>query len=157
MKAREERQKVLIRARLCCDGRWSDACIVNLSSRGLGLQAADPPGRGTYVEIRRGLHVIVARVTWSNGRRFGAAARDRIAVASLIRDSAPPAEVAAPVGERRAAAGVAVRAEQSRLAGRSLEYAATAAVGAVLATAIGGLAYDLLGETSAAVALALGG
>lgn len=67
VKPREERQKVMIKARMRTGVSWHDVCILNLSAHGVGLQAAEPPARGTYVEIRRGPHVIVARVAWSKG------------------------------------------------------------------------------------------
>ena len=66
---------------------WSDVCIVNLSSRGAGLQCACPPVRGTYVEIRRGSHVLVGQVMWSAGHRFGVRTQDRLAVNAIIANS----------------------------------------------------------------------
>ena len=45
---------------------WHDVCILNLSLHGAGIQALEPPARGSYVEIRRGSHVIIAA---SPGRR----------------------------------------------------------------------------------------
>lgn len=65
---------------MCVGAKWIDACIVNASSRGLGLQVSRPPQRGTYVEIRKGSHVVVARVVWANGHRFGVCAQDAIDV-----------------------------------------------------------------------------
>ena len=49
----------MIRARMRSGVSWHDVCILNLSRRGLGIQAAEPPQRGAYVEIRRGKHVIL--------------------------------------------------------------------------------------------------
>ena len=54
MKPREERQKVMVKARMRSGTSWHDVCILNLSVHGLGIQAAEPPERGTYVEICRG-------------------------------------------------------------------------------------------------------
>jgi hypothetical protein len=63
---------VLAKARMRHGNAWSDVCLVNLSSRGAGLQCATPPGPGSYVEIKRGSNVvIVGRVAWSHGHRFG--------------------------------------------------------------------------------------
>ena len=52
--------------------RWGDVCILNLSKRGMLVQAPEAPERGTYLEVRRGSKEIVARVVWSAGNRFGA-------------------------------------------------------------------------------------
>lgn len=78
MKKRADRRKVLLRVRMSVGGSWVDACIVNVSSRGLGLQTSRPPPRGTYVEIHKGRQVIVARVIWANGHKFGVCAQDSI-------------------------------------------------------------------------------
>lgn len=58
-KKREERVKVLAKARMRDGSAWSDVCLVNLSSRGAGLQCAAPPSTGTYVEIKRGSNVLI--------------------------------------------------------------------------------------------------
>jgi len=89
VKPREPRQKVLIDARLRHASGWSDACILNLSSRGLMVRARQAPPRGTYVEICRGTHRIVARVVWAEHDRFGALSQDRVAVAALARGEGP--------------------------------------------------------------------
>ena len=83
-KKREERVKVLARARMRNGTAWSDVCLVNLSSRGAGLQCATPPIPGSYVELRRGNNVvIIGRVAWRHGHRFGIRTQDLIWVPSL--------------------------------------------------------------------------
>ncbi len=109
MKPRQPRQKVLIRARLKGPDGWHDACIVDLSRRGAGLQVATAPPRGSYVEISRGAYHIVARVMWSRGHRFGVSAQDDIPVDLIAAERAPAnrhAERRAKV-DRRAVAGIA--------------------------------------------------
>ena len=71
MKPRENRQKVMIKARMLSGASWHDICILNCSLHGLGIQAPQSPARGSYVEIRRGRQTIVARVAWSKGHRAG--------------------------------------------------------------------------------------
>jgi hypothetical protein len=51
--------KVLVKARMRNGNAWSDVCLVNLSSRGAGLQCATPPSAGSYVEIKRGSNVVI--------------------------------------------------------------------------------------------------
>ena len=133
VKARAPRRKVLIRARLKAPDGWHDACIVDLSSRGAGLQAANPPARGTYVEIRRGTHFFVARVMWRSSHRFGVHAQDDIPL-----DLAAPGGGASPSAEavpghkierRRVRRSLAERAEASRTWGRRAQFALAALAG----------------------------
>lgn len=140
MRPREPRQKVLLRARLKAADGWHDACLVDLSRRGAGLQAATAPPRGTYVEIRRGMHVIVARVVWSRGHRFGVEAQDEVRVESLASNRAPPKgtiEQAAPLDRRRLPRPIAQRAEASRNWGLRLQFGFAALFGVGAATVTG--------------------
>ena len=75
---------MLARARLRGSGQEQDACIVNVSSRGLAATADNPPRRGEIVEIKVGDNQLVGEVKWSDMRRFGVALRERISVISLI-------------------------------------------------------------------------
>jgi hypothetical protein len=86
MKSREPRKKVVIQARLRAGARWSDACILNLSSRGMLVRSAAAPPRGSYLEIRRGPHVIVAQVVWADTKIFGVRTQDRICSDALVKD-----------------------------------------------------------------------
>jgi hypothetical protein len=61
LKARQERRRVLIPARIKQGAGWTDVCIRNLSPRGLLLHGQSPPRPGSYVEVRRGSYIIVAR------------------------------------------------------------------------------------------------
>ena len=64
---------------------WNDACILNISARGLMIQAASPsPRRGAYVELRRGARIIIGRVMWANQDRFGLSTQDQLDVESII-------------------------------------------------------------------------
>lgn len=130
MKPREPRRKVLIRARMRDGAKWGDVCLLNMSSRGALGQAAVPPRQGSYIEVRRGAHLIVARVVWSEKHRFGVCTQDPIGVDAIIADACgtaceesprPPSRPeerrtvprAPPTGERH---------ERSRFVGRSMEF-----------------------------------
>ena len=76
-------------ARMRDGATWSDANILNLSSRGLLLHAARPPSRGTYIEVRRGGYVIIGRVIWAEENRFGVRAQDGLEIDSLISSGFP--------------------------------------------------------------------
>lgn len=107
-----------------CGASWSDVYVVNLSSRGLGLHANNPPGRGTYVELRRGSNlIIVGQVMWSSGARFGLRTQDQIWTDGLLNGTAN--EQTAPSEEwreRRSAPRAKDGSEWSRLRGRMMQH-----------------------------------
>jgi hypothetical protein len=47
--------------------------LLNLSTGGALVHAADPPPAGSLLRLQCGTEQRVARVAWSRGRRFGAA------------------------------------------------------------------------------------
>ncbi|RZM10031.1 MAG: PilZ domain-containing protein, partial [Sphingomonas sp.] len=106
VRPREPRTKVLVPCRLNVDGAWSDACVHNVSSRGMLMAADAAPRPGSYVEVRRGTLLIVGRVMWRQDRCFGIRTQDRISVDALVseprRRTAPPRGDGLPAGERRA-------------------------------------------------------
>jgi hypothetical protein len=146
MKAREERQKVMMRARMRTGASWHDVCILNVSRRGVGIQAADPPPRGTYVEICRGNQTIVARVMWAKGHRAGLHSQDAIAIRALTSDAAndlePPGYPA--VERRRVARPPQQRHSESRLLGRAMEFACVALFAGALAVTLFGTVKEAL-------------
>jgi len=90
---------------------WNDVSIVDISSRGLALHAADPPPRGSYLEVRRGRHVIVARVVWAQQQKLGLRRQDPLAIDAIISepDGAKARAVADGNGRRAAAYGANTR------------------------------------------------
>jgi hypothetical protein len=132
---------------------YSDVCIRDISSRGMMLQAATPPAKGTYIEILRAAHIVVARVVWVNERRFGIVASDRMDVAAVI-NAAAPAGSRNDGQERRSthrqrmpaptANGLAQRAERSRRLSRAFQFGMITLSGMVGAGLLGGIAYDAM-------------
>jgi len=140
---------------------WSDALILNLSSRGMLVRADPSPNRGSYLEIRRGSHVIVARVVWSGPGRFGVQTQDPVSADSLVGDAGGPAAPIRPGSsgfqERRAASRPAeVRHESSRQKARFGEFAAIALLCGIFVLFIGGAVFEVfsrpLGDARAALA-----
>jgi hypothetical protein len=123
--------------------------MLNVSSRGLGLSISAPPEPGTYVEIRRGRHIIVARVMWTEGVRCGLHTQDPISIDALIRESdstetkPPPSTALEPRAERRRTLALSRQHDRSRLAGRALEFAFFGFLGASAAL----VGFDLVKET----------
>lgn len=153
----------MIAARMRHGNAWSDASILNISSRGLLLHATPPPARGTYVEVRRGAHVIVGRVIWANADRFGLRAQDRLAIDSLVANaspgSAPANDSGRPTTDRRALPRperLEWRHAQSRETGRALQFACIAGFGLVLAACAFEAVSDTLSRPMAEASLRLG-
>jgi hypothetical protein len=128
---------------------WRDTRILDLSSRGLMIQASEPVRGGSYVEIRRGRHVIIARVMWTRDRRCGLLTQDPLPTDAIIAEpDRSQADGPAPQVERRVDRARPPRAfdhERSRWRGRALEFVLVAIAGGVCGT----LAY---GEVSKALA-----
>lgn len=80
----EDRTKALVRCALRDDGDEREACILDVSSRGLLLSAATPPPRGAFVELVVGRHSLIGQVKWSSQRRFGVILQERISVVGLL-------------------------------------------------------------------------
>ena len=157
MKPREQRRRVVVPARMQAGGRWRDACILNISSRGLLLHSSDAPSAGSYLEIRRGQHVMVARVVWSEAERFGVHTQDRLPVEAIVRDL--PAIGSSEPGQNRFVERrhrPRERHERSRLAGRWLEYAAFAIGGMIAASSAYGAVSVAMAQPIAELRTVLG-
>lgn len=117
----------MIKARMRVGASWNDVCILNISPRGLAMQASAPPPRGTYLEVRRGDHEITARVMWVNRHRFGVRTQDVLAIEQIV--NRPDLSAALPCAEepvverRRWQRSAAERHETSRLLSRAMEFA----------------------------------
>lgn len=108
---------------------WGDACILNISTNGLLMQAPAPPPRGAYLELRRGRHAIVARVIWANHHRFGLRTQDLLPVEAIINepescnDELQRSTVNGTAGERRSLPrDRQVQHENSRMQSRMMEF-----------------------------------
>jgi hypothetical protein len=89
--------------------------------------------KGTKVEVRRGDHVIIARVVWRDGGRAGLRAEDRLPVEEIMTlGQSPTLQLTAGSVERRKQSR---STERSRLQGRAMEFGAVVAISACLALA----------------------
>ncbi len=124
------------------DGRI--AVILNLSTKGLKFRCTAMLQRGHFLELRRGSHVIVAQVMWSDGGMCGARAQGLIPIADVVLDKPSKRSMFTPV-ERRAAPRTSVeQAETARRSGRAMEML-LAGFGAVCAAFfIADLAFGIL-------------
>jgi hypothetical protein len=147
-KAREPRQVTATPARLNSDGRWQDVCIRNISSRGMMVEAQNPPPRGHYLEVRKGGHVIVGRVVWATGYHVGIVTQDRLEVSAVLAEAKVPPRRRTLDGEpieRRRAPRREERHERSRVIGRFIDsgsFLVLGATGAVLAMDMARAAFE---------------
>ena len=125
----------MLPARLRSQSGWSDACILNISSRGLLIYSNAAAQPGSFVEVRRGGQLVIARVVWRKNQRIGLCSPDPVHVEDII--AADSAAAAVPV-----AAGAAIERrriprdpDRSRSRGRAVEFVALVLVGGALAFA----------------------
>ena len=136
IKRREDRRRTMLPARLRNQSGWSDACILNISSRGLLIYSNAAVQPGSFVEVRRGGQLVIARVVWRKNQRIGLCSPDPVHVDDIIgADSAAAATVSTAAGmpiERRR---IPRDPERSRQHGRAAEFIAMVLIGGALAFA----------------------
>lgn len=154
---RELRRRVILPARLQSGAGWSDTCILNLSSRGMMIQSPRPMPPGSFVQLRRGDHVIAAKVVWRDGTRLGLQSEDRVPVEEIISLSGASSLRLVASGETLPERRKKKRNdfEQARAKGRALEFAATIAAATVFATCAWGLAHEAFAKPIEAVQASL--
>ncbi|WP_097065204.1 PilZ domain-containing protein [Sphingomonas guangdongensis] len=149
MRTREDRTNVLLDARMRAGSSWLSASIRNVSSRGAMLALPHPPPVGTYVELRRGDMIIIARVVWSDEQRCGLRSQRPISLPHL-QAANPHRELYRPDSprERRAQPrdGVEIGLTRSINFGRKLEFLAVALFAGLLAISAGKMAFDVLAQ-----------
>ena len=125
-----------------------DVCIRDVSSRGMMLQAKEPPERGTYVEITTPAQLLAGRVIWRNGRRFGVHIREKVAIHALMgRTRAPDAVAAQAPQHHRRAASVATAGVLARANGKIFEFGSLVITALAVVAVAGALVQQTLGET----------
>ncbi|CAN5218444.1 hypothetical protein BH24PSE1_BH24PSE1_06860 [soil metagenome] len=154
-KPREKRHGVVLQARMRVDSGWSDACILNLSTRGLLVYSTSGANPGAYVEVRRGQQVIVARVVWRENQRMGLCSQDCLQIEQVVSGSQLPALQLGPkrfpIERRRHRREY----EKSRTQARAMEFISIAIIGATLASAAYATVRESLSTPMARVAAAL--
>jgi len=145
----------MVSARLRHGASWSDACILNISTRGLMIQTGRPVQNGAEVELRRGNYVIVATVMWRDGGHAGLHSEVPVPVEDILTLGQSPAlQLTAVRGERRQQR----RGEDSsRLCGSAIEFAGVAVIAVSLAGAGLVMVEQAFARPLAIVETALGG
>jgi hypothetical protein len=159
LRQREERRRVMLPARMRSSTGWSDACILNISTRGLLIYALGSADPGSFVEIRRGNQLVVARVVWRQNQRIGLQTPDPVRIAEIISSDTAEAAAAVPVivpvkPDRRK---IDRDWENSRAFGRAVEFLALVVIALALGALVSAYVLDILSQPVSRVSGALGG
>ena len=122
----------MLPARVRTTAGWSDACILNLSSRGLMVRAHFVTLEDGFVELWHGDHAISARIVWREGLKAGLQADDPIPVEQILSISSAPSLQLSADPYRGRDRRKRPRSD-SRVRGRVFEFASIAIVAAALA------------------------
>ena len=155
---KDPRIKVVVRVRMRAGAMPSDACIRDVSSRGLLVQAGAPPVRGTLIELVGPFAPIVGRVVWTKGHRFGVQTQDRINVSALISGKLDRRKTDLDGAFQRRAADLERRKDPlaSKSWARWLQYGAVLLIGGAIATLAAQASYHQLSRMATAVEAGLG-
>ena len=147
----------MLPARIRSGAGWSDACILNISPRGLLVYAKCPAQPGTSIELRRGGYLVLAEVVWRNNERIGLCSHDEVPVDDLISSEAAAAAVPVLTGTLEVERRKRPRdADRSRARSRAMEFLSLVLIGAALAGGAAVSAHQALTAPLAAVNRALG-
>jgi hypothetical protein len=145
-------------ARVRFGSAWSDACILNISSRGMMIQASRGATCGSIVELERGDQLILARVIWRDGARAGLQVDDQLPVEDILSLSkAPGLQLTAADAlllERRKHPRTH---DMSRLRARTMEFVCIALIGVSLCAAALSMAQHAFTQPLAEIEAAFGG
>ena len=147
----------MLPARMRSASGWSDACILNVSKSGLLVFSPGTAELGSFVEIRRGGQMVVARVVWRKNQRIGLHSPDPVRVEDIISTEAAAAAVQSTTArfadERRR---IPRNPDRSRQWARTMEFVAVVLAGFALAGAAVVTVEDALATPLATVRVALG-
>ena len=147
----------MLPARIRSSGGWSDACILNISSRGLLVYSSTAVDPGSTVEVRRGGQLLIARVVWRQNQRIGLCSPDPVPIEDIISDKTAAAAVISCASEVR----VAERCrnprsqERNRERARAAEFAVFVLFGAAMAGGVGIYVREALANPMARITAAL--
>jgi hypothetical protein len=147
----------MLPARMRSASGWSDACILNVSRSGLLVYSSGGADPGSFVEIRRGGQLVVARVVWRKNQRIGLHSPDPVRVEDIISTEAAAAAVQSSGAQfsvdRRC---IPRNPDRSRQQARAMEFVAILLAGVAFAGAVVATVEDALATPLAAVRAVLG-
>jgi hypothetical protein len=122
----------MLPARVRTAAGWSDACILNVSSRGLMVRAPLVALESGFVELWHGDHAISARIVWRDGLKAGLQAEGPIPVEQIL-SLATSASLQLTAEPYRGVERRKRPRTDSRVQARVFEFASIAIVAAALA------------------------
>lgn len=140
---RYPRTAVRMAARIHHDRGWDDASILDVSKMGVRFSTRQTLQRGSYVELRRGSHVIVAQVMWSDGGKAGARTQDVVCLNNLLSQNANKVAVTPGVDRRKICRPTA---QSHRAVGQTIERAGVWVGIAAFCSIAAVLAYETLSQ-----------
>lgn len=156
-KPRELRRRVMLRARMRSLGGWSNACILNVSSRGLMINAGAVSALSDgSIELWHGDHLIVGTIVWRKGTRAGLRTETSVPVEAILASGEGPAlQLTAP---SLPSAPRKVRGHgDSRIRARAIEFAGIGLIAASLSAGALWMAEQAFAKPLVAVEAALSG
>ncbi|HKC03016.1 MAG TPA: PilZ domain-containing protein [Sphingomicrobium sp.] len=157
-KSRELRRRVVLPARFRTPAGWSEACILNISSRGLLIHAGRPVSEGVTIQIHHGDHLISGRVVWQRGSRFGLCVDEKLPVEHILTaGQAASLGLAAPCESPPERRHSPRHFEDSRLQSRTMQFVSIAVIASCLAGTLFAMVEQALAKPFAQVLAALGG
>lgn len=155
---RELRRRVVLPARMLLGSAWSDACILNISSRGMLIQASRGMPQGSAVELRRGDYVVLAHVVWRHGARAGLQVDERLQIEDILTlGQVPGVQLTAAGSLLHPRRKLLPTQDTSRLRARAFEFAGIAFIAVTLSAAALAMAQEAFARPLAMVELVLGG
>ena len=146
----------MLPARVRTSRGWSDAAILNLSTRGLMVHANSSAFEDNVVELWHGDHSISARVVWRQGSKAGLRAEDRIPVEEML--SVSETRLIEALGPPRAERRQHPRThDDSRIKARIFEFASIAVIAAALGFGFSFWVSEVLARPLEIIRTALGG
>lgn len=156
---REDRRRTILPAQVRNGAGWADACILNISSRGLLINARCTAPPGSQIKLRRGGYLLVGRVIWRSANRIGVSSQYPLPVDELISSEAASADLPALSGTIEIGRPQQQRKsnDRSRAFSRAVEFLSLVLFGSALAAAAAVHAYQALSNPIEAVNRALAG
>lgn len=149
---------MMLPARMRSISGWSDACILNISSRGLLIYSSGTAKPGSFVEVRRGGQLVVARVVWRKNQRIGLCSNDPVRVGDIISSDTAASAVQSgpqqPYIERRR---IPRDSDRSRQHARAVEFLFTVLISTAIAVCAVIYVHEVMAKSMSSVRAALEG
>ena len=147
----------MLPTRMRTSAGWGDACILNVSSRGLLIYSNRAAPADGQVELRHGEYLIAAHVVWRNGQRIGLAVEERLPVEEIVTLACSAGLTAVTLnGPPRERRFERINSD-SRIRSRALQFGSMVLIGAVFSIMVVSLMDEAFAGPMDRIAAALDG